>query len=57
LQYMSPSFVFLTAVFVFHEPIGLAKLFSFVLIWIALAIFSFSAIRDERQRRRAAEPV
>jgi chloramphenicol-sensitive protein RarD len=56
LQYMSPSFVFLTAVFIFHEPIGMAKLFSFVLIWIALAIFSFSSIRDERERRRAAKP-
>ncbi|MBM3520348.1 MAG: EamA family transporter RarD, partial [Alphaproteobacteria bacterium] len=52
LQYMSPSLVFLSAVFIFHEPIGLAKLSSFVLIWIALAIFSVSAIRDERLRRR-----
>lgn len=53
LQYLSPSLVFLTAVFVFHEPIGGWKLFSFALIWLALIIFSISAARDERNRRAA----
>ena len=57
LQYISPSLVFLTAVFVFGEPLDGWKLLSFVIIWTALAIFSFSAIRDERQRRRDIEPV
>jgi chloramphenicol-sensitive protein RarD len=51
LQYMSPSLVFLTAVFIFHEPIDKWKLLSFAIIWVALAIFSWSAVRDERQRR------
>ena len=54
LQYISPSLVFLTAVFVFGEPMSPLKLTSFIIIWIALAIFSVAAIRDERNRRQAA---
>ena len=54
LQYISPSLVFLTAVFVFGEPMSPLKLASFIIIWIALAIFSVAAIRDERNRRQAA---
>ena len=57
LQYISPSLVFLTAVFIFGEPMDGVKLASFVIIWIALAIFSVSAIRDERARRQEMEPV
>jgi chloramphenicol-sensitive protein RarD len=53
LQYISPSLVFLTAIFVFGEPIDGWKLLSFVIIWVALAIFSLSAIREERSRRSA----
>jgi chloramphenicol-sensitive protein RarD len=57
LQYISPSLVFLTAVFIFGEPMDGVKLASFVIIWVALAIFSVSAIRDERARRQEMEPV
>jgi chloramphenicol-sensitive protein RarD len=52
LQYISPSLVFLTAVFVFGEPLNALKLVSFIIIWIALAVFSISAVRDERSRRQ-----
>jgi chloramphenicol-sensitive protein RarD len=45
LQYISPSLVFLTAVFVFHEPISLWKLVSFVIIWMALVIYSVSSLQ------------
>jgi chloramphenicol-sensitive protein RarD len=57
LQYISPSLVFLTAVFIFHEPINTLNLVSFVIIWIALAVFSVAAIRDERTRRQDAGPA
>jgi chloramphenicol-sensitive protein RarD len=57
LQYISPSLVFLTAVFVFGEPMDAVKLVSFLIIWLALAIFSVAAIRDERARRQEMEPV
>ena len=57
LQYISPSLVFLTAVFIFGEHLNAWKLASFALIWLALAVFSVSAIRDERNRRLEMEPV
>ncbi len=57
LQYLSPSLVFLTAVFIFGEPLDTWKLASFALIWLALGIYSVSALRDERNRRLEAEPV
>ncbi len=53
LQYISPSLVFLTAIFIFHEPINVWKLVSFALIWLGLIVFSISAVRDERNRRAA----
>ncbi|MBZ0261768.1 MAG: EamA family transporter RarD [Hyphomicrobiales bacterium] len=57
LQYISPTLVFLTAVFVFGEPMDKWKLLSFVVLWIGLAIYSWSALRDERSRRREAETL
>ena len=48
MQYIAPTMIFLIAVFVFREPFGLQKLFAFVLIWIALAIYSISLIRQHR---------
>lgn len=54
LQYISPSLVFLTAVFVFGEPMSTLKLISFIIIWVALAIFSTAALKDDWTRRQAA---
>ena len=33
---------------------SMLKLVSFIIIWLALAIFSASAIRDDWKRRKAA---
>ena len=57
LQYISPTLVFLTAVFIFGEPMDKWKLLSFVILWIGLAIYSYSALRDEKNRRREAEAL
>jgi len=54
LQYLSPSLVFLTAIFIFREPIPVWKLVTFVIVWVALAIFTVATIHDDRSRRRAA---
>ena len=42
MQYMAPTMVFLIAVFVFREPLGLGKMIAFALIWTALALYSWS---------------
>jgi chloramphenicol-sensitive protein RarD len=44
LQYTAPSCTFLLAVFVYHEPLVPAQLFTFGLIWTALAIYSYDSV-------------
>ncbi len=39
IQYLSPTIVFFLGLFVFHQPLAPAKLASFVLVWVAVAIF------------------
>jgi chloramphenicol-sensitive protein RarD len=48
LQYVSPTIVFLTAVFVFGEPMDKWRLLSFMMIWGALAIYSWSSLTAEK---------
>ncbi|MFN7102468.1 MAG: EamA family transporter RarD [Pseudorhizobium sp.] len=50
MQYVAPTMIFLIAVFVFHEPLSTVKLSAFVLIWVALAIYSWGLLRGSRQR-------
>jgi chloramphenicol-sensitive protein RarD len=53
LQYISPTLVFLTAIFMLGEPMDRLKLLSFVILWAGLAIYSYSAWAQERERRSA----
>jgi len=48
MQYIAPSFVFLIAVFIFHEPFGTTKLVAFCFIWAALVVYSVSMFRGRR---------
>jgi chloramphenicol-sensitive protein RarD len=48
VQYIGPTIVFLLGVFQFHEPLGSARLACFVLIWTAIAIFSWDALKRTR---------
>ena len=54
LQYLSPSLVFLTAVFWFGEKLEPWKLGGFVIIWLALAIYSVSLLREEQSATAVA---
>ncbi len=42
IQYLTPTCFFLLGRFVFHETFSLVQLVSFIFIWIALIIYSFS---------------
>lgn len=42
MQYIAPTIVFLTAVFVFGEPFNGVRVIAFALIWVALAIYTWS---------------
>ncbi len=50
IQYLAPTIVFILGLTVFEQPLAPAKLASFVLIWIAVAIF----VGDLWARKRAA---
>lgn len=43
LQYVSPTLVFLLAIFYFHEYFSIEKLVTFSFIWLALVIFSLDS--------------
>ncbi|SHH32253.1 EamA family transporter RarD [Marivita hallyeonensis] len=62
VQYINPTLQFICAVAIFGEPFGTVHLAAFALIWAALAIYSTSAIRQDKARRKASivsdvEPV
>lgn len=50
LQYIAPTMIFLTAVFIFDEPFGHARMIAFPMIWAALVIYSVPMIRQMRRR-------
>jgi chloramphenicol-sensitive protein RarD len=52
LQYIQPSSVFLLAVFIFREPFSNAQLFTFIMIWAALLIFSADSVIYYLRNRR-----
>ena len=56
LQYIAPSTQFLIGIFIFREPFNEHKLVGFILIWIALIIFTLDGIRVYRQRRVPVQP-
>ncbi len=46
MQYIAPTMIFLTAVFLFGEPFGMARAIAFPMIWAALAIYTVSLVRQ-----------
>jgi chloramphenicol-sensitive protein RarD len=56
MQYLTPTIQFVIGVTVRHEPLGVVKLLGFVLVWIALAVFTIESARM-RRRRDAVPPT
>lgn len=48
LQYLAPSIQFALAITVFGEELNAMRLFSFVLIWVSLVVFTFDGWRNRR---------
>jgi chloramphenicol-sensitive protein RarD len=48
IQYLSPTIVFFLGLLVFHQPLAPAKLASFVLIWVAVAIFVWDVLARQK---------
>ncbi|HAS15038.1 MULTISPECIES: EamA family transporter RarD [Idiomarina] len=53
-QYIAPTLMFILAVMVYGEPLEESKLVTFIIIWSALALYSFDSI-IQRQRDRKAK--
>jgi chloramphenicol-sensitive protein RarD len=50
MQYIAPTLIFLTAVFIFDEPFSKVKLLAFSLIWVALVIYSLPILQARFSR-------
>ena len=44
MQYIGPSGMFLLAVFYFHEPFSATRVWTFIMIWAALVIYSTDSV-------------
>jgi chloramphenicol-sensitive protein RarD len=54
VQYLTPVMQFAIGVLVYGEPMPLSRLAGFVLVWVALVVFTADAIRSARRGRVAA---
>lgn len=54
VQYLNPTLQFLVATLVFLEPVSRWHAIAFPLIWVALALYSWESLRQERALRRAS---
>ena len=51
-QYIAPSLMFILAVNLYDEPLAESKLITFVIIWSALALYTFDSVIQRQQNRR-----
>lgn len=52
MQYLTPILQFLIGLLIFQEPMPAARWLGFVMVWSALSILSFDALRQLRNRTR-----
>jgi chloramphenicol-sensitive protein RarD len=52
LQYISPSLLFLLALFLYDEPFSFSKLITFIFIWFALLLLTIYMLKDQRLKRK-----
>ena len=57
MQYVTPTLQFLLGLIVFQEPMPAARWLGFAMVWFALSILSFDALRQLRNRSRLVAPV
>jgi chloramphenicol-sensitive protein RarD len=50
MQYIAPTMIFLTAVFIFDEPFSGVKLLAFSLIWTALVIYTLPTLAQRLRK-------
>lgn len=53
LQYLPPTIQFFIGIFVYGEELNMEKLISFSIIWVAVAVFCYSAITSMKKQNLA----
>jgi len=53
LFYLNPTMQFLVGTLIRHEPLSTGRLVGFVLVWIALAVFTVDSLANHRRRQLA----
>lgn len=56
LQYVGPTFQFLVAIFLFHESLDPAKITSFALCWLAIAVYIVESLLTRHPQAVTDEP-
>ncbi|WP_269431514.1 EamA family transporter RarD [Domibacillus indicus] len=51
LQYIAPTMTLLLGVFMYHEPFTHSQLLSFIFIWSALVVFTFSQVKMVQKKK------
>jgi len=54
IQYLAPTLQFAIGVLIYSEPMPASRLAGFALVWVALGVFTWDAIRHTRRARFAA---
>jgi len=54
MQYLTPTLLFIFAIFIFNEPFSHAQLVAFVLIWTGLIIYTWSSFSNHRRNKARA---
>jgi len=54
IQYLAPTLQFAIGVLIYSEPMPASRLAGFALVWVALGVFTWDAIRHTRSARFAA---
>lgn len=55
LQYLPPTMQFFIGIFVYGEELSIQKLISFSIIWVAVAVFCYSAILSMKKQNLVSE--
>ena len=53
LQYLPPTMQFFVGIFIYNEPLSIEKLISFSIIWVAVAVFCYSAVTSMKKHNLA----
>ena len=55
IQYLAPTLQFMIGVLIYSEPMPASRLAGFALVWVALAVFTYDAVRGSAPRRACGD--